>query len=881
MNKKKLTIVFALLVFSLPLFAIFDGKNLSKTLHTLRYELRQDFNQISISQERLQEEYNSQHKRMVDIIKQCNELSLLLYSQKQEYTFDLSFALQKVTAQYNEFNKERTPYDRIANNLSLEIDRYARLLESLRRLPPERETIETDVLPDSLLYRNDTLDMHLLLTGTALDLQTEVEKLNEDSSDEPFVLDSLGEEDRDSCIFYASELLKMFADSKAIVVADSIHYKEAYLRLKESYDYARDRYRILQTRVFVEGQVPWMQLMADYPHFKQMVKDDLKDKYDMSAMEDESGSSEEIKSEDRSWGYFIQVIVLFLQIIVFLLLWALAHLVVWLVRKFSKSVQRLVSKEQKHCFTLLLAVLFYMICFGFSKQSGIFNIAFQLTKTFLWLFAAILASMLIRLDPSRIRQGLAIYRPTIFLAMVVIGLRIIFAPNSLMNFVFPPILAVFFLWQLFDCLRLKNKILGSDRFFGWMSLLVNGAALGFSIAGYIFIALLILVWWYFQIAAILTVNTVWYLLSRYRDTRMTGRLDAYRARLSYVPDGPDKETLMFGGYWFYSLIKDVVMPSMVLLSIPFCLKRSLNVFDFDDLFVKLYINPFINLTTKEGLESFRLSFQGVIGVLGLFFIFKYLNNLVHYLWKRARYASFMKKNNRTFVRQEEMNLVLGNSIISVLMWMLYVTIVVMTLRIPTGFLGLVAGGLSAGIGLALKDILNNFIYGLQLMSGRLKVGDWIECDGVRGTVTGISYQSTQVQTEMGTSISFLNATLFGKSFINLTRGNDYEFTKILVGVSYGTDIQRLREVLEPALQSLRTKDAYGREVVDPKYGIYVRFGNFGDSAIEVAVKQYVLVPERITYTDRAKELIYNTLTTNGFHIPFPQCDIHVIKDDSD
>ena len=50
----------------------------------------------------------------------------------------------------------------------------------------------------------------------------------------PFVLDEQGEDDREQCIFYAGELLKMYAETKAVVVADSIHYYETFLRLKET-----------------------------------------------------------------------------------------------------------------------------------------------------------------------------------------------------------------------------------------------------------------------------------------------------------------------------------------------------------------------------------------------------------------------------------------------------------------------------------------------------------------------------------------------------------------------------------------------------------------------------------------------------------------------
>ena len=266
-------------------------------------------------------------------------------------------------------------------------------------------------------------------------------------------------------------------------------------------------------------------------------------------------------------------------------------------------------------------------------------------------------------------------------------------------------------------------------------------------------------------------------------------------------------------------------------------------------------------------------------MLRLYFVFRYINYAARGLFMILSYKAFLNKTGRRVVRSNEINFSLGNSIVSVIVWFIYIVIVVVMLRIPTGSLSLVAGGLSAGIGLAMKDVLNNFIYGIQLMSGRLRVGDWIECDGVRGRVTAISYQSTQVETIEGTTISFLNASLFAKNFINLTKSNSYEFLKIIVGVAYGTDVQRVREILEEAMQVLRTKDAYGREIVEPKKGIYVVFNSFGDSAVEVAVKQYVLVPERIGYIDRAKEIIYNALNENGIQIPFPQRDIHIIQEE--
>jgi small-conductance mechanosensitive channel len=307
---------------------------------------------------------------------------------------------------------------------------------------------------------------------------------------------------------------------------------------------------------------------------------------------------------------------------------------------------------------------------------------------------------------------------------------------------------------------------------------------------------------------------------------------------------------------------------------------SLDVFDFHDLFEKLFGEPFLRLTDKEGFETLTISGWSIVGLLILFFVLRYVNRAIHAIYQYVRYATFMRKHNRSSIRENEINLSLGNSILSVLVWLAYAVVVVAVWKIPTSSLSLVAGGLSAGIGFALKDILNNFIYGIQLMGGRLRVGDWIECDGVRGRVVAINYQCVEVETLDGTEMSFLNASLFGKNFNNLTRNNSYEFTKIIAGVAYGTDIKTVREVLTEAMQKVRTKDRYGREIVEPKYGINVVVNDMSDSSVDIAVKQYVLVAERIGYVDRAKEVIYEALNEAGITIPFPQCDVHLIHDDN-
>jgi len=272
--KKLSTILFAALVFALPIVAVADGPSttLDKALSDARVELKRDYVRRQRMQERMSANFEHQHGRMLALIKKCNELSVMLYLQKKEYTFDLSYALQQVTDEYQAFNKHRTPYDRIVSDMDLEIDRYARLIESMRRLPPVLDSASVEMPADSLRFRNDSLENHIKATDTSL--EADIEKLADsvDVNRSPFFLGDQGQIDRDTCMHYASAILKMYVDMKENMVADSTHYQEAYLRLKESYDYAKDRYMLLQREIFRDGQTPVWTLAQRWPFYSRMAQ---------------------------------------------------------------------------------------------------------------------------------------------------------------------------------------------------------------------------------------------------------------------------------------------------------------------------------------------------------------------------------------------------------------------------------------------------------------------------------------------------------------------------------------------------------------------------------------------------------------------------------
>ena len=123
---------------------------------------------------------------------------------------------------------------------------------------------------------------------------------------------------------------------------------------------------------------------------------------------------------------------------------------------------------------------------------------------------------------------------------------------------------------------------------------------------------------------------------------------------------------------------------------------------------------------------------------------------------------------------------------------------------------------------------------------------------------------------------FLNTSLFNKNFKNLTRNHGYEFTKLEVGEAYGTDIEKVRNLLQESLKQLYAYDRNGLPSVDKEKGIGVFLNEFGSSSVDLYVTIWASVEDKFRITGVAKEIIYNTLSKNNIEIPFPQRSVHII-----
>ena len=858
MKKKLIALALALSVL-VPAFAVLNEKDLAQTLSVLRYELRSAYRAMEDRASRMMGRGNRQHAQLVQMMQRSNELSLMLYSQKQDYTFDMTYALNEVSRQYDEFSSRKLPFDDIITRLDIDIDRYDRLIHTLKRLPPAK----------LLAYRDSTGQLVYLETDAWRQRMDSLRRLRGDAvrrrlmdttgRTRPFVLDSLGQQDRDSCLFYAEALLAASIRQKEQLVRDSTHYAETAALLKSTYDYAQQRYKTVQNKIFIDGQTGYATLLKSFPRYWQQAVSDASDKYSPSA---------DVSSQWR--GPMVTAFSLFL--LIYFLVAAVISLVLvsFLTRKveFFKR-ERFVNHRFE--MTLITGVIIFavsiMIASAISSQN-FFAMASKLLVEFAWMLAAILVSLVIRLKGEEVRKGIRLYFPILLLSFIVISLRIAFIPNSLLNIIFPPLLLLFTLFQGWTLFRCRKSLPAWDVAYGWISLLVLVATTVIALCGFMLLGVQLLIWWIFLLTLLQTITAVYDLLHIYYVRHIRETKSRYIEEYPNLPNDTDEDLIAVT--WPHSFAKRALLPIAIVLSIPFSLFMASSVFDLNEVFDEYYRYPFLNL---EGYIS--LSFYKLVLVVVLFFLFRYLVYVGRAFYRLLKVKSLLRGSTGHHFHENDANFTLAENIIGISLWGIYVIAIFVLLKIPTAAIKVIGAGLATGLGFAMKDILNNFFYGVQLMSGRVRVGDFIECDGIRGKVDSINYQSTQIIASDGSVMAFPNATLFNKNFKNLTKNHSYELLSFDVGVKYGVDVDHVRAIIREALEPLKTKDVYGRDIVDPKYGIQVRFKDFGDNSVNLSVYQYITVDEHYTFPARAKELIYNALNAHGIEIPFPQRDLYI------
>ena len=189
----------------------------------------------------------------------------------------------------------------------------------------------------------------------------------------------------------------------------------------------------------------------------------------------------------------------------------------------------------------------------------------------------------------------------------------------------------------------------------------------------------------------------------------------------------------------------------------------------------------------------------------------------------------------------------------------------------------VFGGLfGVGIGFGLQNIFSNFASGLILLLERpIQVGDIIEVDGLSGKVEEIGFRVAIVNTFDNESMIVPNSDLVTERVTNWSYGGDTTLRlRIPIGVAYGSDLEKVKEVL--------FEIAKGENKVLNNPGPEVFFKDHGDSSLNFELRVWISSPlDRIKVKNSIREKINDRFREENIEIPFPQRDVHMINDRSE
>jgi len=188
-------------------------------------------------------------------------------------------------------------------------------------------------------------------------------------------------------------------------------------------------------------------------------------------------------------------------------------------------------------------------------------------------------------------------------------------------------------------------------------------------------------------------------------------------------------------------------------------------------------------------------------------------------------------------------------------------------------LAIIAGALSVGIGFGLQNIVNNFISGLILLFERpVKTGDWVVVGTVEGYVKKISIRSTMIQTFDRADIIVPNSELISGNVTNLMLHDMRGRIKVPIGVAYGTDTSKVKDILIKIANEHPDVVVGGKLDPEPR----VMFMGFGNSSLDFELRCYIRnIDKRLSTISDINYSIDAAFREHNIEIPFPQRDVHV------
>ncbi|WP_020404285.1 mechanosensitive ion channel family protein [Gracilimonas tropica] len=211
------------------------------------------------------------------------------------------------------------------------------------------------------------------------------------------------------------------------------------------------------------------------------------------------------------------------------------------------------------------------------------------------------------------------------------------------------------------------------------------------------------------------------------------------------------------------------------------------------------------------------------------------------------------------------------SLVSILLKvMVYISALGMLGIQMTSFIA-VLGAAGLAVGLALQGSLSNFAGGVLILFFKpFKVGDFIERGSESGTVEKIDILHTHLQTPNNQLVVVPNGQLANSPIVNYS-AKETRRAVFPVGIGYTSDVKKAREVI------LKVLNEDERTLAEPAPMVVLT--NLGDSSLDLSVRAWTKTGDYWGYFWENLEKMKEELDKAGIEIPFPQRDVHLIKED--
>ena len=443
--KRILTIILTLLV-TISSQAVLKEKDLPHTLQILRTELTNYHRELTLQIEMNRKQSEGVRTQLMETMLRSNQNSLMLYSQKQDYVFDLTYACNEATAQYRQFQQQQLPFNTYLKKANNDIARYDSLIGSLKAMP--------------------------------VSILTEQAKI-----------------DRNICLTLATNIRNSLDENRTTMQDYMRYYDMTENRLSHLNDYAQKRYYDIQTSIFKNGGDNYVNIIKNWSRHWVAMKQTVAKKYQPNAN----------SQWDSRWIFGLLISTILYAIIASLLNFVLIRFVVpqrLRTKEFMKKRTCITMATTTITFAVILGLTITL------TDQNFIVMASNLLVEFAWLLGVVLISLLLRVNGDQITSAFRVYTPLLAVCFLVIAFRIVLIPSELVNIIFPPVLLICALWQWNVIGRHNQNIPRWDMFYSYISLLVFIISVVCSWVGYTLMAVQILIWWMMQLACILTITCV-------------------------------------------------------------------------------------------------------------------------------------------------------------------------------------------------------------------------------------------------------------------------------------------------------------------------------------------------------------------------------------